>query len=464
MPSDTNASELALSLKSLEALDFGPKWGSSASQPSSPSMERRESPRPSFRNFPDKRPPFKAKKTLERQTKLGREMPEFSIQFFPEDVPFKALSKAIRHSHKTYELFELARLVLEKPERFSISVKKIDNLPPASKMPIGSFASQGTAFPLYLSVLDGLIFESQDEVLNHILSHHASHFFHIEEQEVEGPKGQFPFIHCCGITGKPISPPNYHRYSELLQAHYKENIQGLSFERFLKGLKADKAPETQAAWLEKMKKQRCYRPLSVAGEAPLLTSSQEAKHYLLTHCKNTAWKEQSSLSFQGISLEKLSPYLRNAIQEALAQQRDFPLAMSNHIRSRLRHYGFCVYKRGAKGITYVCSVKRKRREATTQFSESIQRLIEFLEAHPLWKLEKVLEQFLGLAPEQDLQAAAKENPLVPSVLRELEWLVAEGYVIQYSDTRLEAVGPLGKVDVQDSSPSTVEQPAKEALS
>lgn len=440
MPSDNNLSDLALSLKSLESLDFGPKWNSLGPKLSQPNRESRESYRPSFKSFPRDRRPFQ--KPLERKTKPEPELPIFSIQFFPEDVPFKALSKAIRHSHKTYELFELARLILEKPERFSIRVEKLHNKPSPSK-------TQPTrAFPFYLSLIDGLLFESQDEALSHILIQQASHFFQVEEQTVEAPKGQFPCIHCCGITGEPISPPNYHRYSELLQAHYKEKIRGLSFERFLKSLKTEKSPEIQAAWLEKMKTIRCYRPLNSHGEAPLLTSPQEAKHYLLTQFKDKALKEQSSVSFPGIYLEKLSSPLRAAIQEALAQQRDFPLDMANHIRSRLRHYGFFVYKKGAKGITYVCAIKRKRREATTQFSESIKRLIEFLEAHPLLAFEKVLEQFLGLEPGQDFQTAAKENPLVPSTLRDLEWLIAEGYVIQYSDGRLAAVAPLTSSDIE----------------
>ncbi len=447
MPSDNTTSDLALSLKSLENLDFGPKWNSSGSKPSQPRRESQESYRPHFKNFSGDRGPRRSfQKPLERKTKPEPELPIFNIQFFPEDVPFKVLSKAIRHSHKTYELFELARLILEKPERFSINIEKLHNLPSPSKV------QPARLFSLYLSVIDGFMFDSQDDALSHILSQHASHFFQVEEQTAEAPKGQFPFIHCCGITGEPIGPPNYHRYSELLQAHHKEKIRGLSFERFLKSLKTEKSPEIQAAWLEKMQKQTSYRPLNSHGEAPLLTSPQEAKHYLLMYFKDKALKEQSSLSLPGLSLDKLSSSLRAAVQEALAQQRDFPLDMANHIRSRLRHYGFFVYKKGTKGITYVCSVKRKRREATTRFSASIQELIEFLDTHPLLVPEKVLEQFLGLEPGKDIKAAAKDNILISRTVRELEWLIVEGYVIQYSDGRLEAVAPLAVSEIEPTGP------------
>lgn len=448
MPSDNSPTDLAMSLKSLENLDFGPKWSQPSPNCFHATKERRAGPKPFSREF--LRGKGAGTTANERPHKPEAPAPRWHIQFFPEELPFKALCKAIRHSHKTYELFELARLVLEKPERFAIKVRRFYNAPPPRNASLAAFPPSGSSLPLYVSSLDEQVFESQEEALSHILKQHAPHFFQLEEHEVEGPKGQFPFIHCCGITGEPISPPNYHRYSELLQAHYKDNIgdrPGLSFERFLKSLKTEKSPEIQAAWLEKMKKQRCYRPLDGGDEAPLLASAQAAKEYLLKHYKDKALKEQSALSFSEKYLEKLSPSLRAAVREALAQQRDFPLDMANHIRSRLRHAGFCIYKKGAKGITYVSAIKRKRRDSTTHFSESIQKLIEFLEAHPLLNTGGALEQFLGLAPGQDLQAVAKEHPLIASTLRELAWLISEGYIVQYSDGRLEAVAPLALSEI-----------------
>jgi hypothetical protein len=445
-------SELELSLKALETMQFGPKWG--------PSTQKRdafprEHPRPSFRKAPAFEGRSHAKPYRER---LPSAPPpprvQFLVDFYPEEAPFKALSKAIRHSHKTYELFELARLVLEKPERFSISVKKL-NSPKAtglSEREEDLNPSDFTPFTVYHSVLDGLCFESQSDALSHVLKHHGSVFFNIEEREVEAPKGHFPFIQCCGITGEPIGPPNYHRYSELLQFHYKENIQGLSFEQFLKRIKSDKSPDMQSAWLEKMKKQKCYRPMdAVESEAEPLTSAEAAKHYLLMHCKGKAIKEASSLKIPGVSLEKLSGTLKASIEEALFHERGFPLELANHIRSRLRHYGFFIYKKGSKGITYVSAIKRKRRDASTQFSASIQKLISFLDEHPLLSLAELLEQFLGLPAGTDFQEATALNPLLKSTMTDLEWLVTEGYVVHYSDGRLEALRPLDTPEHPENS-------------
>ena len=41
--------------------------------------------------------------------------PVVEVLFYPQDEPFETLCQAIRRSGKTYELFEIARLILEKP-------------------------------------------------------------------------------------------------------------------------------------------------------------------------------------------------------------------------------------------------------------------------------------------------------------------------------------------------------------
>ncbi|MDR1233304.1 MAG: hypothetical protein LBJ75_03540, partial [Puniceicoccales bacterium] len=52
--------------------------------------------------------------------------PIVDVEFYPNDTVFDAIASTLKSTHKTYELFSVAKLFLEKPERFAMVVKKKD--------------------------------------------------------------------------------------------------------------------------------------------------------------------------------------------------------------------------------------------------------------------------------------------------------------------------------------------------
>ena len=46
--------------------------------------------------------------------------------FFPDDAKFEILGAAMKKSRMTYELFEVARLILDKEDRLSIVIRHPD--------------------------------------------------------------------------------------------------------------------------------------------------------------------------------------------------------------------------------------------------------------------------------------------------------------------------------------------------
>lgn len=82
--------------------------------------------------------------------KAKREPFAFSMEvlFYPEDAPFNKLSDIMKASKRTYQLFDIAEIILEKPERFVVLAK---NLPDA----------EGNAKPLYCAQPLNLPFEDE---------------------------------------------------------------------------------------------------------------------------------------------------------------------------------------------------------------------------------------------------------------------------------------------------------------
>ncbi|HEX7631406.1 MAG TPA: hypothetical protein VF388_04675 [Lacunisphaera sp.] len=140
--------------------------------------------------------------------------PYFVATCYPEDTGFAAMVKAVRASCRTYQLFEITKAVLEKNDRFVVVVQRARPAQAEGNAPAAKPA------PIYMSLPDHLPFDTEDAAIQHVLSNNLGAFFDMQEVEVEAPKGNFPIINKCGVTGELLGPPNYHRYQQILQQHY----------------------------------------------------------------------------------------------------------------------------------------------------------------------------------------------------------------------------------------------------
>lgn len=380
--------------------------------------------------------------------------PVLAADFYPDDVPFKALSQAIRNSYRTYELFEIARLILEKPERWVCVAKH-----PEQK--------EGEPALLQASVPDGLPFENEVSALNHVFGHYIDQFYDIETFEGEAPSGSFLVVHRCGMTGELLAPPNYHRYQAICREHHATRLSNVSFERFQGKIESVKDEEVLAAWTEKMKTRQRYTlkaEYSQGAETPLVFEQiEDARLHLISNFKDKLVRPAYSVRFLGKDLPLLpaNDIFRRSIESLLEQQKRFPLSTANNLRGRLRRMNFAVYKKGSKGVSFVCAIKRRFRQPGEVLAENLADLIAFIEAHPETKAQNLTKDYLGIEadsskPEEKpatVEGAAETTPTlsqdqeqVLALRRDLRYLVSQGYVIEYSDGRLFVPPPIQEVE------------------
>jgi hypothetical protein len=420
------------------------------------------------------------------------------------------------------ELFEIARTVVAKNDRFVVVL---------THKPSGGFDSRsaqggnpaagegGAPAPkparpaFYVSVPDGIPFESDEAAVAHVLGRHLDKFFETAEVEVDPPKGNFQVINRCSITGELLGPPNYHRYNQILQQHYAAAIASrMSLEAFRSRIETVRDPEVVNQWLAKMKKITRYtwklnapkaaapqaaatneaiapiaEPSETPSDAPVaetetavvaeaapavpttpnFDSLEDARLYLLTQSRDKVVRSFDTARFPGKIVDSLPPgEIRRAIEGALDRQRRFPLDTANALRGRLRREHFTIFKKGSKGVSYVCAVKRKFRVPGQTFADSIGALISFIEKTPMVRASELSTKFLGVAPAAapaPVPAATEpsaETPSVPGTGKpesslsledrakisrlqgDLLWLVREGYVTEFIDGRLFAPPPM----------------------
>ncbi len=455
----------------------------------------------------------------ESQDRGPYDSPYFSVAFYPEDTSFNALAKTVRSSCRTIELFEIARTVIGKADRFVVVLARrtAGGMGDANAGP----GSETSKQPIYLSVPDGLPFESEEAAVSHVLTNHLNRFFELADVEVDPPKGNFQVINRCGVTGELLGPPNYHRYTQIVQQHFAAKVSRMSFEAYRSRIETVRDPEVVAQWLEKMKKTTRYtwkqgakpaapaapvaaEPATVATEpanpateaavaevaaqegsttpetAPAITfdAFEEARSYLLTNAKDKVVRPIETARFHGKLLETMpAGEISRAIEGALERQRRFPLDTANALRGRLRREHFTIFKKGSKGVSYVCAVKRKFRVPGQTFADSISNLITFIEGAPMIRASELPARFLHIdlpaakpaaaaeapAAASSDTAVAADAPAVPATVEgakavpvltidqraklsrmqgDLRWLVTEGYVTEFIDGRLFAPPPM----------------------
>ncbi len=350
--------------------------------------------------------------------------PTLSVLFYPDDNAFRALTKAIRTSCRTYELFEVAHLILGKPERFVVVLQ-----PPPDR--------DGKPGQVFIAQPDHLPFETEEDAVNHVFDQHLEKFCDTETVDVEPPKGNFVGISKCGLTGELIGPPNYHRYPQLLREHHARRLGRTPYERFASRVELVKEPEAIAAWLEKMKKATRYKLKEpIAGAPEFFETVDAARQFLLQHKKDLIVRALETARYPGKMMDQFPQGdIRRSVEAVLDQQRRFPLDTANNLRGRLRRMKFNLYKKGSKGVSYVCAVKRRFRDPQTVLADHVNKLISFLEQHPMIVVSRLAHEFLGLPlPPTPVAAAPAAIAAVPAPVAEVPAPVAEAPVATSGET------------------------------
>lgn len=398
--------------------------------------------------------PFKRRpKPFDKKAK--REPFAFSMEvlFYPEDAPFNKLSDIMKASKRTYQLFDIAEIILEKPERFVVLAK---NLPDA----------EGNAKPLYCAQPFNLPFEDEAAAKTAAVDAKFDELFVSEEIDAEPPKGEFQVVNRCSITGDLLGAPNWHKYGEAVREYHSRKFPKMPFEKFSASIESVRDADQIAAWLETMKKKTVFKLKEPQEGAPESFDTREAaRAYISEKFGAELVRTYEQVRMRGEYVAKL-PFgrIRRNIEEACRKQKKFPIVTANNLRGRLRRSGFTVYKRGSKGFAFVSTIKRKFIFEGESLSEVPQKIFDFITANPAIRAADLPYKYLGLeAPKSEAKsktlaqehsegaetlesqkpAESAELPdetkaLLSSVWSELAWLVSEGYVVEYADGTLQA--------------------------
>ena len=376
-------------------------------------------------------------------------LPEMAVTFLADEKGVESLARQIKMTGRAYPLFQIAQLVLQKPERYAVRLA-------VKKMPDGASAQ-----PLFVCALDDTSWLSEDEAIAHVLKSHFSTFYQAERNATEPPKGTYTFVAQCGMSGVVLGPPNHHDYQTRLRKLHTERFARMPFDVFKTRVKIVRDEAVVKKWVEEQSFKTEYVVLNVPEPLKLSNLDEVEKHFRATH-KETIIKSVEMHTMAGVPSRHLrSRELQRLVRTEWERQRQFPLQLATELSRQFASHGLQFFKVN-KTFTHVSVARPLFLDLeTTPVSENIKRIIAHINAHPKCSRRQLIEALapappqpavIDIKPETEAQpaaapagggsarapaAASEPTPEQNTIIADLHWLVHQGHVIEFADGRLE---------------------------
>ncbi len=397
-------------------------------------------------------------------------LPEIAVVFLPDEKGVESLARQIKMTGRAYPLFQIAQLVLQKPERYAVRLA-------VKKKPDGAVAQ-----PLFVCALDDTPWLSEDEAVAHVLKNHFATFYQAERTATEPPKGTYTFVAQCGMSGVVLGPPIHHDYQNRLHKLHTERFARMPFDAFKARVKIVKDEAVVKKWVEEQSFKTEYVVLNVPEPLKLPDLQEVEKHFRAVH-QETIIKPVETHLVAGVPSRNLrSRELQRLVRTEWEQQRYFPLQLATELSRQLGAHGLQFFKVN-KTFTHVSVARPQFLDLeTTPVSENIKRIVGHINAHPKCSRRQLIETLaptpavIKIKPETEAPANAPAEdgtPNVPAaaaeptaeqnaIIADLHWLVHQGHVSELADGRQEtAKKPAPRPPKPEKKPAE-ENPAAES--
>jgi hypothetical protein len=338
-----------------------------------------------------------------------------SVRFLPHQRAFENVIAQIKSSSLAYSVFSLARLFLEKPERYDVRLT----------MPEGAHLFQlgeHGAVAADRRILEGSAFASSRD-----------DFYTVETTQTEPIKGNFTNVARCRLSGTLLGPTNHHAYQPQLRNLYETRFsRRMSFADYQRQIEVVSDPAVVEQWKEQARNVTTYHVKNADPAVSFPSSAEAERHFRQTYLP-TLLREANELTISGVLSRRLSDRrLGRAIEDAWSQETRSPAKMMQELSAGLRQAGLNIF-RHRKGMLFVSPVRAKVfGHERTGVSASINSILEKVAATPGINRKQLAEQ-LAVA---DADAAAAERAKM-TLANDLHWLIREGYVIEFNDGSLD---------------------------
>src|SRR5438034_3355006 len=398
--------------------------------------------RPSNRSRRDRAPRSRESK-MSRDSKNGRDRrargrnhrdrrkvfrvaspPDITVRFLPYSPAFDNVVAQIKSASVAYSIFALARLFLEKPERYDVRLTaKADS-------------------PVYRLGENGAMSLDRDFLERNAFRFAREDFYKIDITQSDPIKGNFSNVARCRLSGILLGPTNHHNYQPQLRSLYEQRFsRQISFADYQRQIEIVSDSALIERWKEEARKVTMYTTLR--EETPLTFSSVvEAERHFRSHYLPGLIRSVGEVTIGGALSRRLPDRtLTRAIEEAWAREARSPSNMMQELAGRFRENGLQIF-RHRRGMLFVSPIQvRGFVHEQAGVSLSVTAILQALAGTPAIHRKQLSEKLIGDG------AMETAEPRRLALASDLRWLINEGYVIEFNDGSLDL--PRAKVSPQD---------------
>jgi hypothetical protein len=381
----------------------------------------------------------------------------WKLDLVAEEPAIEGIAKQVRSRAKAYPLFELARLIVQLSDRYSVK------LTPESDQTAGLFRVKR----------DGSLWTSRKEAVNHLLAKHLGQFYRKSSVAIEPPKGAFTVVAQCGMSGVLLGPPNHHEYTSRVISLHASRFKNMPFEVYKSRIRMVRDEALIEQWKSEQSTKTIYIPMtpeavaatevaegtespaadeitpaaaseeSATAEAPAgepapesaesdvaeeqavaeevvaeegtapatseeggLSLEQATAHFQEHHAENEVEAAEGEIILSGrAALHDSTQLLRELLLKNLREMDRFPLPLAQAVGKELTGRGLQLFKSHKKIIHVSMARPRYLDREATPIGENFRAILEYLEAHPNQRRDKQWTALLALRTETAETAA-----------------------------------------------------------
>jgi hypothetical protein len=355
-----------------------------------------------------------------------------TVRFLPHQRAFESVIAQIKSGPVAYSVFALARLFLEKPERYDVHLS-------AAEGAVLHRLGEGGPVASDRRILEGSAFASERD-----------DFYTVEVTQTEPLKGNFTNVARCRLSGTLLGPTNHHAYQPQLRNLYEARFsRRMSFQDYQRQIEIVSDPAVVEEWKEQARNVTTYRTKAIEPPLTFSNAAEVERHFRQTHLPELL-RSAKELTVSGVLSRRLPDRgLGRAIEDAWSQETRSPSKMMQELAAGLRQAGLNIF-RHRRGMLFVSPIRaRIFGHERAGVSSSINAILEKVAGSPGINRKLLAEQLTsGGAQTEDLERAKM------TLASDLHWLISEGYVIEFND---------GSLDLPRSKPAVVPGAAPKAV-
>src|SRR6266496_60876 len=350
---------------------------------------------------------------------ITRPPPEITIRFLPYSLAFDNVVAQIKSGSVAYSVFALARLFLEKPERYEVRLMaKVES-------------------PLYRLGDNGAISLDREFLERNAFRLAQEDFYKIDITQSDPIKGNFSNVARCRLSGTLLGPTNHHNYQPQLRSLYEQRFsRRMSFADYQRQIEIVNDLALIERWKEGARTVTTYT--TSREETPsTFSSAAEAERHFRSNYLPGLLHGVEEVVIGGVLSRRLSDrVLNHAVEDAWAREARSPSNIMQELASRFRQAGVNVF-RHRRGMLFVSPIRvRPFVHAQAEVSSSVNAILGALAAVPGINRKEIFEKLIT-----DVASEGADSRKL-AFASDLRWLINEGYVIEFNDGSLDI--PRGK--------------------